>query len=45
MSWPLVRSLPVRIVEAIAAREDTSPVPATRAAILRLGSFREAANR
>ena len=40
-----VTSLPVRIVEAIAARAETSPVPATKAAILSDGSVLEPAKR
>ena len=41
----LVTSFPVRMVEAMAASADTSPVPATRAAILSEGSVREPAKR
>jgi hypothetical protein len=35
----------VSIVEAIDPRDATNPVPATRAAIRKLGSFRDSANR
>ena len=40
-----VTSLPVSIVDAIAARDETRPVPATNAAMRRLGSLRDPTNR